>query len=140
MTKRFLCFNMGCVGTMIAGLFGGWNGALSTLCTFMVIDYLLGICCAMFFKNSKKTKSGKLSSKEMIKGIIKKVGELLLVMIAVRLDILTGETYVKDGTIIALVVYETISIIENLGLIGVPIPKIIRRTIDVLREDENNEQ
>lgn len=128
----------GVVGASIASLFGGWNEALITLFIFMGTDYLCGIVCAALFKKSKKTSSGKLSSAACLKGLVKKIGEMALVVIAARFDIITGSQYIKDATVIALIVYESISIIENLGLMGVPIPKIITKTIDVLKDEDKD--
>lgn len=133
MEKSFFALG-GIVGSFIASLFGGWTDALITLLIFMLVDYILGIVCATVFKKSKKTASGKLSSKAMFKGLFKKVGELVIIIVAVRLDILLGGgSYVKDGAVIVLVLDEALSIVENLGLMGVPIPKAIQKAIEVLQ-------
>ena len=59
----------------------------------------------------------------------------MIVLVAVRLDIIMHTTYIKDAVIIAFVANESISIIENAGLMGIPVPGIIARAIDVLRND-----
>lgn len=133
MKLKLVCASTGLIGTLVTATLGGWNDAIITLFIFMIIDYITGLICAGVFKKSKKSKSGGLSSSACLKGLFKKVGELILVMIAVRFDMLTGTSYIKDGTIIALIVSETISIIENLGLMGVPIPEIITKSIDLLK-------
>lgn len=135
MHTRIVCLSAGLVGTTIASLFGGFNDAVITLFIFMAIDYVTGILTAAVFGKSKKTESGALSSKACLRGLIKKIGELIIVIIATRFDLLTGTTFVRDGAIIALIVYESISIVENLGLMGVPIPAVITKTIDVLKND-----
>ena len=68
---------------------------------------------------------------------------LLIVLIAFRLDLILDSTLIRDGVIIAFIANETISIIENAGLMGVPIPSVITRAIEVLKvkaeENSNNE-
>ncbi|HWP50555.1 MAG TPA: phage holin family protein, partial [Clostridia bacterium] len=88
---------------------------------------------AAVFHKSAKTEGGALSSAAGLRGLFKKGGMLLLVYVACRLDLLTGMTYIRDTAVIALVTNETVSIIENLGLMGVPIPPILTKTMDVLK-------
>lgn len=133
--KESICAFLGLLGAAIAQVFGGWTSALTTLCLFMVIDYATGFVLAAVFKKSAKTESGALSSNAMAKGIIKKGVMLLIVLIASRLDILLGSTFIKDGCTIAFCLSELISIIENAGMMGVPIPKVITDAIDVLTRE-----
>ncbi len=130
---------IGTIGAAIATAFGGWSEALTTLIIFMAIDYITGIIVAGVFHKSKKSDSGSLKSVAGWKGLCKKGVMLLLVLVACRLDILVGTSYIKDAVVIALCVNETISILENVGLMGVPIPKVIRKALDVLQQDENNQ-
>ena len=67
---------------------------------------------------------------------------LVLVLIGHRLDMIFGGNYIKDGVCIAFIANELISIVENAGLMGVPIPKIITKAIDMLhkKEDPENEE
>ena len=58
---------------------------------------------------------------------------LLVVLIGARLDIMLGINYVRDGIIIAFIVNELLSIIENMGLMGVPMPKPLQNAIDILK-------
>ena len=69
-------------------------------------------------------------------------GALLMVLVACRLDLMIGSNYIRDACVIALVINETLSIVENLGLMGVPIPKVIINAIDILkrREDEKKKE
>ena len=128
----------GLVGSAITAAFGGWNSALTTLVIVMAIDYITGIIVAAVFKRSKKTKSGTLSSQEGLKGLCKKGMMLLVVLVAVRLDMAVGTTFIKDCTVIAFIANEIISITENAGTMGVPIPKVITNAIDVLKSREEN--
>lgn len=137
--KDTICAVVGLLGAAIAKMFGGWSSALTTLCIFMVIDYATGFVLAAVFKKSAKTESGALSSNAMTRGIVKKGVMLLIVLIASRLDLLLGSTIVKDGCTIAFCLSELISIIENAGLMGVPIPKVITDAIDVLTHEGDRE-
>ena len=132
---------IGMVGASIAGLFGGWDHAVVTLVIFMLIDYVSGLVVAGIFHKSPKTESGALESKAGLKGLFRKGGILLVVLIAARLDMLIGTNFVRDAVVIAFVVNETLSIIENLGLMGVPIPKVILNAIEILKQKaEEKEQ
>lgn len=124
---------IGVVGSAVSAMFGGWSSALTTLVIFMAIDYITGLIVAGVFKNSTKTKTGALESRVGFKGLCKKGATLLIVLVACRLDMVLGSTFIKDAAVIAFVANETISIIENTGLMGVPIPSVIRRAIDVLQ-------
>lgn len=131
--KEFYCTLVGILGGFIAYLFGGWNAALSALVIFMTIDFISGLVVAGVFKKSSKTKNGALESKAGFKGICKKFMMLLLVAIGYRLDLLIDTTYIKDSVCIAFMANELISIIENAGIMGIPIPKVITNAIDVLK-------
>jgi len=130
--KQSILTVIGATGAFIANLFGGWDAGLTTLVIFMAIDYFTGLVVAGVFRKSEKTENGALSSKAGLQGIAKKIMMLLLVLVAVRLDILTGTDYIRDAVIIALCGNELISIIENAGLMGVPIPQKLKEAIEVL--------
>lgn len=138
--KVAFCSYVAIVGTSVAYLFGGWNDAIATLLIFMIIDYIMGLVVAGVFSNSPKTKTGKLESRAGWKGLMKKCMTLLFIVIANRLDLQLETTYIKDGVCIAFMVNELISIIENAGLMGIPIPKVISKTIELLsKEGDANE-
>ena len=90
----------------------------------------------MYSKKSGKSESGALESRAGWKGICKKGMTLLVVLVAVRLDIAVGSTIIKDAVVIAYITNEALSIIENAGLMGLPVPNIITRAIEVLRKDD----
>lgn len=133
MKKDLLCTITGAAGAAVTSLLGGWNSAITTLMLFMVIDYLSGLVVAGIFKNSTKTINGALKSSVGWKGLCRKGMTLLIVLVAHRLDVAIGTSYIRDATVIAFVVNETISIIENAGLMGVPIPDALKKAIDVLK-------
>jgi toxin secretion/phage lysis holin len=75
-----------------------------------------------------------LESKAGAKGLFKKMAMLVAVLVAYRLDMLAGTSVLKDGTIIAFIANEAISIIENTGLMGVQWPPLITNAIDLLKK------
>lgn len=127
---------IGTIGGGIAALFGGWTSAMTTLIIFMVIDYATGIIVAGVFHRSGKSKSGALESRAGFKGLCRKGMILLILLVACRLDLMLGTGYIKDCVCIAFVLNETLSIIENAGLMGVPIPQVLIKAIDVLKAKE----
>lgn len=127
---------IGTIGGGIAALFGGWTSAMTTLIIFMVIDYATGIIVAGVFHRSGKSKSGALESRAGFKGLCRKGMILLILLVACRLDLMLGTGYIKDCVCNAFVVNETLSIIENAGLMGVPIPQVLIKAIDVLKAKE----
>lgn len=137
--KNILCTVIGLAGSWLASLFGGWDTALSTLLIFMAVDYVTGLVVAGVFHRSKKTDTGKLESRAGWKGLCRKGASLLIVLVAYRLDIVIGSAYIRDAVIIAFLANETISIIENAGLMGIPIPPVIMRAIEVLKDKMESE-
>ena len=128
------------LGATISYLVGGFNEPFITLLIFMITDYITGVALSVFFKKSPKTETGAYSSRYGIIGIIKKVMLLFLVMIATRLDITIHADYFRDTTIFAICANELVSIIENIGLCGVPVPDIIKSAIDILRKEEKDNE
>lgn len=130
--KISLMTAIGLAGSFIATLFGGWDMALRTLILFMAVDYITGLMVAGVFKNSTKTKTGALQSKAGWKGLCKKGMTLFIVLVAYRLEIMIGSEFIRNAVIIAYIVNETISIIENAGLMGIKIPQALQKGIDIL--------
>jgi len=131
--KNILCTAAGVVGSFIASLFGGWDTGIGTLVLFMVIDFFSGLAVAGIFKRSTKTKTGALESKAGFKGLCRKCMTLLFVLIAYRLDLAIGTNYIRDMVIIGFMANELISIVENAGLMGLPLPAVLIKAIDVLK-------
>ena len=133
--KEGICTTIGIIG----GLFGGFDAALLTLILFMGIDYITGLIVAGVFHTSEKTENGMLESRAGWKGLCRKGVTLLIVLIACRLDLMMGSNFIRDAVVIAFVANETISIIENAGLMGVPIPAAIVRAIEVLKNKADSQ-
>lgn len=128
-------YAIGIAGSALIWAFGKWDHALQTLIVFMTIDYMSGLVVAGIFKHSNKTKSGGLNSAVCFKGLIRKCMILCMVIIGNLLDKVTGSNFVRDAVVIAYIVNESISIIENAVAMGVPVPNAIKNAIDVLKED-----
>ena len=137
--KNALCLGLGAVGAWIADLFGGFDAALITLTLFMAADYITGLVVAGVFHRSPKTETGALESRAGLKGLLRKGGMLLVVLVACRLDLLLGSDFIRDAAVIAFAANETISIIENLALMGVPVPKVLTEAIEVLKKKSDGE-
>lgn len=133
---KTILFLTGIIGGSIASYLGGWDSALQTLLIFMAADYITGLMVAGIFHKSDKTPGGGLESRAGFKGLCRKGVVLLIVLVACRLDLLTGSDFIRDSCVVAFVVNEAISIIENAGLMGVPIPDVITRTLEALKAKE----
>ena len=132
--KDLICTATGIIGSFVAGFFGGWTSGMVTLVMFMAIDYCSGIIVAGVFNQSKKSENGGLESKAGWKGLCRKVMTLLFVGIAYRIDLALGTTYIQDAVIIGFMANELISIVENAGLMGLPLPSMINKAIDILTQ------
>lgn len=132
-TKMTILTVLGAVGSFVANLFGGWGEDMITLLIFMGMDFLLGLLIAAFWQKSNKSRSGAVSSYSAWRGLVKKGVTLLIVLVAHRLDITLGTEYIRPAVIIAFCANELISIIENLGIMGVPLPTVLTGAIELLQ-------
>ena len=122
------------VGSWIANSLGGWDASMQVLVALMVADYLTGVLVAAVWHKSNKSSSGTLNSVAGFKGILKKCAILLLVWIGVLLDNATGANYIRTAVVLFFIGNEGISLLENLGLMGVPFPAFLRRALEALRD------
>lgn len=134
--KERICALIGIAGAACAWAFGGWDAALAALLICMGIDYLSGSIVALVFHKSRKTESGAYNSAYGLKGLCKKGLMLMFVVVAVQADRLLGADYVRDAVCIGFAVNEILSIVENLGLAGVPLPKIVTKALEQLHTKE----
>lgn len=137
MSRQLIVGGISTVGSVIANLFGGWSDGLTVLCIFMIIDFITGMTAAAM-GTSEKSINGGISSGIIWRGILKKIMTLVMVVVGAQLDKLTGASYIKDAVVIAYCITEVVSIIENAGLIGLPVPAVIQKVIDVLKEKNDN--
>lgn len=131
--KEMLCTAAGLLGAAAAWLFGGWDAALLGLIICMAADYISGSIVALVFHKSRKTANGAYDSGYGLRGLCKKGLMLLFVVVAVQADRLLGADYVRDAVCIGFCVNEILSIVENLGLAGVPLPNAVTNALEQLR-------
>lgn len=131
--KQTICTLFGVMGAWIAGAFGGWDAALAALVVCMGVDYISGSLVALVFHNSRKSETGSYNSTYGLKGLCKKGLMLLFVLVAVHMDRLMGADYVRDAVCIGFCVNEVLSIVENLGLAGIPMPEAIIKALEQLQ-------
>ncbi|MED9967674.1 MAG: phage holin family protein [Blautia sp.] len=135
---------IGLAGSAVVSLFGGWDLCLQTLMLFMGIDWLTGgILLPAVFGKSPKSSNGALESRAGWKGLCRKVMTLFYVLIAARLDALMGTEYLRNAVCIGFIANEALSIVENAGLMGLPLPVGLKKAINILKdgteEGKNNE-
>ena len=138
--KTVICTLFGAIGGIIAHLFGGWTEDMVTLIIFLAVDFVMGLIVAGVFHKSNKSQTGALNSHAGWVGLCKKGVILLFVLIAHRLDMLLGTDYIRTTTIIGFIANEVISIVENAGLMGVPLPEVIVKAIEVLKHRGDNDK
>lgn len=131
--KEIICTILSGISTTLIYLFGGFDVALSCLVIAIALDYVSGIIKAFYTKQ--------LSSKIGFKGLLKKIGILILVMVSVLVDRVAGNT----GAIRTLVIYyfvanEGLSIVENLAETNIPIPAVLKRALKAIKKEGNKKK
>lgn len=121
---------MAVVGTGGIYLFGAWDIILQALIAMVVIDYLTGVMAAYVEKT--------LNSEVGMKGIIKKVCIFLMVAVANIVDISTGldEPYLRTAVIWFFIANESLSSLENMGRLGVPLPEFLKQALEKLNRGQ----
>lgn len=133
--KNLVLAIIAAVGTGIATALGGWDMALQALLAVMAIDIITGLLVAVVWKKSGKSESGAADSRAMFKGLCRKFVIILAVFLAQQIDRSTGLGGVlRLGAILFFTGNEGLSVIENAGLMGVPMPKIIKDALEQLRK------
>lgn len=119
-------------GTFLSHLLGSWDMALQFLVYLMVADYITGVVSAIKNKN--------LNSDVMYWGGIRKAATLVVIMIAVMLDNLMGNTepIFRTMAIWYYISREGLSTTENFGKIGVPLPEFIKSTLEQFTTAKQN--
>ena len=132
--KDAACAVLAGMGAWIAQLYGGWTQAMTALVVFVVADVATGLLCGMA-KKSPNTEGGGLSSKVMREGAAKKVEIFFILLIAAWLDIAMHVTIWKDAACLYYIAEEGLSILENAGALGLPIPDKLKNAIEALKKD-----
>lgn len=128
------------IGSGVTNALGGWDAGLQVLIVCMAADYITGLMVAGIWHKSGKSDSGALDSRASFRGLLKKGAILLLILVGVQLDRFIGGSYVRTALILFFVGNEGLSLLENLGLMGVPYPKVIKNALEALKnKGEENE-
>jgi toxin secretion/phage lysis holin len=128
--KNIINVITGAVVTIATYFLGGWDIAIQSLLVFIVVDYITGVLKAIYNKE--------LNSAVGLKGIIKKVGYLLVVSISVLLDKIAGNTgAIRNIVIYFFVANEGLSILENWGNLGLPLPKQLTEALEQLKNNNS---
>lgn len=136
--KNGVLAGLALVGTVVTNALGGWDIPLQVLICFMVLDYITGIVVAAVFKRSGKSDSGALESRAGFKGLVRKLAVLVLVFVSTLLDRVLGAAYVRAAVCFFFVANEALSVLENIGLMGVPYPSFLKNMLQVLREQSGS--
>lgn len=131
--KDWICTALGVLGSTVASLFGGWDAAFGALLACMAVDFLSGTVVALVFHKSPKTGTGSYNSAYGLKGLCRKGLMLMLVVIGVQVDTLLAIDYTKNAICLGLCANEILSITENLGLAGIPMPNAIVKALEQLQ-------
>lgn len=123
---------LSCLIVFCSMFFGDFTTAFKILSILMVIDYITGVIDGLLGV-SPKTEQGALNSKIGFKGIVKKFYMLLLIGIGYQLDILLNFNYIKELIIYSFIINELISLLENIGCMGVQYPEALNNIIDILK-------
>ena len=126
------------VGTVISHALGGGDACMRVLVALMAVDYLTGVLVAAVWQRSNKSATGALDSKAGFKGLCKKGMILLLVWLGVLLDDAMGASYIRTAVILFFIGNEGLSLLENLGLMGMPYPAFLQRALEALRDQGDN--
>jgi len=117
----------------VAYFVGGVDHLVKAFAIFMAIDYTLGIMVGYLFKN--------VESKMAFKGLIKKFAMILMVIAAVQLDLATESgNFMRNAMILFLIGMEGISMIENLGKLGIKVPKFLANAFSQLQIDNDDKK
>lgn len=121
---------VGMLGALLNYMFGGWNEMTQLLFLLIALDYMTGIAASI--------KMGKgLSSEKGFWGIWRKGLMIVIVMVGHRFDVLLGTDIFMVGFIYFYLANELVSIMENCGILGVPLPTQIRKLIALLKNKDD---
>lgn len=129
----------------VVSFFTGLPVIMWVLIGVMSIDYVTGLCCGAMGV-SPKTETGGLSSRAAFKGLLRKCAVLLVVLLAVLLDLAVEAnagvqfTAVTGATCLWFIASEGVSVLENAAAMGLPVPAVLRRALDIMRDSGGKEQ
>lgn len=142
--KRVIEIISGLAGAVIS-FFVGLPPIIWILVGVESMDYITGLICG-FMGVSPKTETGGLSSNAAFKGLLKKVLILLVVGLATLVDKAVGQianiemVAVTGATCLWFVASEGLSVLENAAAMGVPIPKVLMKALEIIRRQGEGEE
>ena len=122
-------------GSAVFEAFGGLDELLGLLIALMAFDYITGVLVAALWHRSGKSATGALDSRAGFRGLCKKGTVLLVVYIGVLLARALGIDYVRGALVLFFCGNEGLSLLENIGLMGVPYPPALRKMLEALKTE-----
>ena len=118
------------IGGIVTYIWGPWDALIIALVAMGVIDYITGVI--------KAAVQGKLSSLVGFKGLLKKVAIFLLVAVGVMVDRVIPATNeaVRSAVIFFYIANEGLSILENAGELGLPLPAALKKSLEKMQDKE----
>lgn len=132
--KNVVLAGVAMIGSVITNALGGWDMSLMLLIGMMAADYLTGWLVAAVWKKSNKSATGALDSKASFKGLCRKGVVFVLVWVAEMMDTAMGVHYIRSAVCWFFIGNEGLSLLENVGLMGVPFPPFLKNALEVLKE------
>lgn len=120
----------GAVAAVLSNIFGGFDVIFVALLWCILIDYITGICAAIYLK--------KLNSEIGFKGILKKVVILCIIALSHELSVVVGVPEIRDLVVGFYIANEGISILENAGKMNIPVAKALSKFLEQLKEKAND--
>lgn len=116
------------LGGVLGAVLGGWDGFLYALIVFVVVDYLTGVMVAVI--------GHRLSSQVGFHGIARKVVIFFLVAVGCVIDslVIQNGNVIRTAVIFFYLSNEGISILENVALMGLPVPQKLRDVLEQLKD------
>lgn len=133
-TKIFMV--LGFIGSWIIEQMGSWSIPLQVFFWCIVIDSLAGYIVAGVFHKSPKTTNGKLYSQAMFKGLVKKFMYICIIILGRQIDLLLSVNYIASGLTLGFIGLDITSIIENVGLMGITLPRVLVDSLELLDKDK----
>lgn len=106
----------------------------------MAADYITGLIVAGWFGKSNKSESGKLNSRAGAKGLFRKVGVIVIIMLVNQMESIIGLDYITNSVFLFFLVNEFLSVLENFGLMGVQYPTKLKEALEVLKEESGGKK
>lgn len=131
--KYIICIT----ASVIVNFLGGWDMWLAALITVICLDVITGIMKSILM-HSNKSESGGLNSVSMFHGGVKKVFILLMVALGSVLDTIISpdDVFIRIMVVSYYIANESLSILENIGACGVPLPKVLYRILDQMKNKD----